>query len=208
MVIHVVRPSRAAAVVSEVLGGHRPALWVSDLYGAQQGHADGWQICLAHQLRDCQYAIDAGDAVFAPRMKALLLRAVVLARRHRDLAASTRREYRRRLEHALDAMMALAPTARDGRRLRKRYAKVRDHCSPFSITPNSPPTITAANESFVRQRPTARSQVASDRTGAPTCSPRPVLSSEPLPVAASMPTARCSLPYEGTPNSTRVEQIP
>ena len=61
--------------------------------------AEAWQVCLAHQLRDCQYAIDAGDAVFAPRMKALLLlRATVIARRHRALAQSTRRTYRRRLE--------------------------------------------------------------------------------------------------------------
>jgi transposase len=109
VVIHVVRPTRAAAVVSEVLDGHRPAIWVSDLYGGQRGHADDWQVCLAHQLRDCQYAIETGDAIFAPRMKALLLRAVVLARRRHELAASTRREYRRRLDRALDAIMALAP---------------------------------------------------------------------------------------------------
>lgn len=152
VVIHVVRPSRGAAVVAEVLGGHRPALWVSDLYGAQQGHADAWQVCLAHQLRDCQYAIDAGDVVFAPRMKALLLRAVVLARRHRDLAASTRREYRRRLDHALDAVMACAPTTRDGKRLRKRYARVRDHLFTFLDHPE----VAADNNSSERElRPTA-----------------------------------------------------
>jgi hypothetical protein len=40
VVLHVVRPTRAAAVVDEVLDGHRPAFWVSDLYGGQQGHAD------------------------------------------------------------------------------------------------------------------------------------------------------------------------
>jgi len=103
-------------------------------------------------LRDCQYAIDAGDAVFAPRMKALLLRAVVLGRRHRDLAASTRREYRRRLEQVLDAIMALAPTARDGRRLRKRYAKVRDHLFTFLDHPE----LAADNNSSERElRPTA-----------------------------------------------------
>jgi len=152
VVIHVVRPSRGAGVVAEVLGGHRPALWVSDLYGAQRGHADAWQVCLAHQLRDCQYAIDAGDAVFAPRMKALLLRAVVLARRHRDLAASTRRQHRRRLDHALDAVMALQPAARDGRRLRKRYAKVRDHLFTFLDHPE----LAADNNSSERElRPTA-----------------------------------------------------
>ena len=152
VVIHVVRNSRGAGVVREVLDGHRPALWVSDLYGAQQGHAEDWQICLAHQLRDCTYAIEAGDAVFAPRIKALLLRAVVLARRSRDLAPSTRREYRRRLECALDAVMALAPTHRDGQRLRKRYGKHRSHLFTFLDHPEVP----ADNNGSERElRPTA-----------------------------------------------------
>jgi transposase len=151
-VTHAVRRSRGADVVAEVLGGHHPALWVSDLYSAQQGHAAHWQVCLAHQLRDCQYAIEAGDAVFAPRMKALLLRAVVLARRHRNLADSTRRQYRRRLDHDLDAIMALAPVHRDGRRLRKRYAKVRHHLFTFLHHPE----LAADNNSSERElRPTA-----------------------------------------------------
>ncbi len=152
VVIHVIRRSRGAGVVAEVLGGHRPALWVSDLYSAQQGHAEAWQVCLAHQLRDCTYAIEAGDTVFAPRMKALLLRAVVLARRSRDLASSTRREYRRRLECALDAAVALAPTHRDGQRLRKRYGKHRSHLFTFLDHPEVP----ADNNGSERElRPTA-----------------------------------------------------
>ncbi len=152
LVVHVVRRSRGAGVVREVLDGHRPALWVSDLYSAQQGHAEDWQICLAHQLRDCTYAIEAGDAVFAPRMKALLLRAVVLARRSRNLAESTRREYRRRLERALDAVMGLAPTHRDGQRLRRRYGKHRSHLFTFLDHPELP----ADNNSSKRElRPTA-----------------------------------------------------
>jgi len=152
VVIHVIRRSRGAGVVADVLDGHRPALWVSDLYGAQQGHAKAWQICLAHQLRDCTYAIEAGDAVFAPRMKALLLRAVVLARRSQDLAPSTRREYRRRLECALDAVMALAPTHLDGQRLRKRYGKHRSHLFIFLDHPEVP----ADNNGSERElRPTA-----------------------------------------------------
>ena len=105
VVIHVIRNSRAASVVADVLDGHRPSIWVSDLYSAQQGHADLWQICLAHQLRDCQYAIEAGDEIFAPRMKTLLLRAVVLARRRMELAESTRRSYQRRLDRDLNAIM-------------------------------------------------------------------------------------------------------
>ena len=71
VVVHVVRRSRGAEVVSEVLAGHRPAPWVPGLYGARQGHAEARRVCLAHQLRGCARAIEAGDAVFAPRMKAL-----------------------------------------------------------------------------------------------------------------------------------------
>jgi hypothetical protein len=62
----------------------------ADLYNAQQGHGVGWQMCLAYQLPDCQFAIEAGDTIFAPRMKAPLLRAFVLARRRHHLAESTR----------------------------------------------------------------------------------------------------------------------
>ena len=137
-----------------------PALWVSDLYGAQRGHAEDWQICLAHQLRDCACAVEAGvepsgspdDAVFAPCMKALLLRAVVLARRRHDLAESTRREYRRRLERALDTVMALAPTQRDGQRLRRRYGTLRSHLFTFLDYPE----VLADNNGSERElRPTA-----------------------------------------------------
>jgi transposase len=152
VVVHVVRRSRGAGVVAEVMDGHRPVIWVSDLYGAQRGHAEAWQICLAHQLRDCRYAAEAGDTLFAPRLKALLLRAVVLARRHRGLAESTRREYRRRLEHALDAVMALAPTHRHGQRLRKRYGRLREHLFTFLDHPE----VTADNNGSERElRPTA-----------------------------------------------------
>jgi transposase len=139
LVIHVIRPSRSRAVVDAVLGGHRPQIWVSDLFGAQRGHADEWQVCLAHQLRDLRYAIEAGDAVFAPRMKALVLRAVVLARRRSDLKESTRLSYLRRLERDLTAILALAPSNRHGQRLKKRYLQSRDGLFTFLRYPEVPP---------------------------------------------------------------------
>ena len=152
VVIHVVRNSRAASVVTETMAGHRPTIWVSDLYGAQQGHADLWQVCLAHQLRDCQYAIEAGDTIFAPRMKAVLLRAVVLARRRKALAERTRRSYLRRLDHELNPIMVLAPTNPHGRRLRKRYGKVRNHLFTFLEHPEAPPDNNGSEREL---RPTA-----------------------------------------------------
>ena len=152
VVIHVVRNSRAAGVVAEVMARHRPSIWVSRLYGAQQGHADLWQICVAHQLCDCTFAMDAGDTVFAPRMKNLLLRAVVQARRRKALAESTRRAYLRRLDHDLNAIMMLAPTNRDGRRLRKRYGKVRGHLFTFLEHPDVRPDNKGSEREL---RPTA-----------------------------------------------------
>lgn len=68
--LHVIRPSRVQAMIDETMAGHRPQVWVSDLFSAQKAHPDKrWQVCLAHQLRDCQYGIDAGHDLFAPRMK-------------------------------------------------------------------------------------------------------------------------------------------
>ena len=152
VVIHVIRHSRAASVVHEVLDGHHPVLWVPDLYSAQQGHAEEWQICLAHQLRDCQFAIEAGDTIFVPRMKLLPLRAFALARRRHRLAESTRRSYRERLERDLDAIMALAPTNPHGRRLRKRYGKLRSHLFTFLDHPDAGADNNASESEL---RPTA-----------------------------------------------------
>ncbi len=138
--VHVIRNSRAKAVAEAVMDGHKPAIWVSDLYGGQRGHGKAWQICLAHQLRDCQYAIDAGDAVFAPDMKRLLLRAFVLARRRPRLKDSTLRHHAHDLERRLDKVMARQPTHAHGIRLRKRYGKDRDSLFTFMTERGVPPT--------------------------------------------------------------------
>ena len=153
--VHVIRDSRAQTVPKAVMAGHRPAIWVSDLYGAQQGHAAQWQVCLAHQLRDCQYAIDAGDAVFAPAMKHLLLRACAIGRRRPDLKDSTLRQYRGDLERRLDRIMALTPDSADGKRLRKRYAACRDALFLF-VTERDVPATNNASERDIRPSTTFR----------------------------------------------------
>lgn len=152
IVLHVIRRSRGRVVPEEVLDGHRPALWVSDLYGAQQGFADAWQVCLAHQLRDCRFAIEAGDRVFAPRMKRIILRAFVLAKRRTALAENTRRAYKARLDRDMNEIMALPPTQKDGLRLRKRYAKHRGSLFTFLDHPEIAPDNNSSERAL---RPTA-----------------------------------------------------
>ncbi|MEL7316042.1 MAG: hypothetical protein AAF827_21570 [Cyanobacteria bacterium P01_D01_bin.6] len=96
-------------------------------------------MCLAHQLRDCQYAIDAGDGLFAPRMKRLLLKAIALQRRRGTLTASTLRQYCARLRGSLREILNLEPISIDGQRLLKRYRKIRAHLLLFLTEPTSAP---------------------------------------------------------------------
>lgn len=80
--IFVAAARRAKTVVAAFLGDHRPHHWISDRYGGQMGWARlGHQVCLAHLIRDVQYAIDAGDTVLAPGLKGLLKRACAIGRR-------------------------------------------------------------------------------------------------------------------------------
>ncbi|MGH8064547.1 MAG: IS66 family transposase [Candidatus Entotheonellia bacterium] len=147
--IHVIRPSRGHGVIQEILGVHRPTIWVSDLYSAQKHHpAEQWQVCLAHQLRDCQFAIDAGDAVFAPRMKAVLLRAFAIHHRRDTLAASTLYQYRCDLRRRVTRCLGLQPTSRHGRRLQKRYAKLQNHLFLFLDDADIPPTNNSSEQAI------------------------------------------------------------
>jgi transposase len=147
--LHVIRPSRGHGVIEEVLGKHRPQVWVSDLYSAQRHHpAAQWQVCLAHQLRDCQFAIEAGDRVFAPVMKRVLLRAFVIHRRRGRLAKSTLYQYRCNLERRLEYCLALTPTQRDGVRLKKRYLRIRDNLFLFLEDAAVPPTNNSSEQAI------------------------------------------------------------
>jgi transposase len=116
-VLHTIAPRRAKAVAEQVLGEHRPAVWVSDRYAGQQDLAPAHQVCLAHVLRDVQYAIDCGDAVFAPRLRKLLRWVIRIGRRRGALRATTLRHYRARAERRLDALVATPAAHPAGREL-------------------------------------------------------------------------------------------
>jgi transposase len=146
---HIIRPSRGADVIQEVMGSHQPEIWVSDLFSAQKTNpATEWQVCLAHQLRDCQYGIDAGDEIFSGRMKKLLLRALALHKSRDSLAESTRYQYRCRLYRDLEAVLALQVTQEDGIRLQKRYLDLRENLFLFLDDPSIPPTNNASEQAL------------------------------------------------------------
>jgi transposase len=131
------------------MNGHRPKIWLSDLFSAQKKHpAEYWQVCLAHQLRDCQYGMDAGDDIFSPGMKKLVLRACALHRRWDKLSASTQTQYRQDIDRRLTRLLTLSPTQTDGIRLQKRYFNIRDNLFLFLEDPTIPPTNNASEQAI------------------------------------------------------------
>jgi transposase len=146
---HIIRPSRGGDVIKEVMAEHQPEVWVSDLYSSQKTHpAREWQVCLAHQLRDCQYGVEAGDEIFSGCMKKLLLRAFVLRRRWSDLAETTRYQYRCRLYRDLETILNLSPIQEDGVRLQNRYRDLRENLFLFLDDPTIPPTNNASEQAL------------------------------------------------------------
>jgi transposase len=147
--LHVIRPSRGGDVMTEVLAGHCPEVWISDLFSAQKTHpAEDWQVCLAHQLRDCQYGIDAGDDIFSARMKSILLWSIAVRHRWDALAESTRYQYICRLYRQLEAVLALSPTQADGIRLQNRYRDLRENLFLFLEDTTIPPTNNASEQAL------------------------------------------------------------
>ena len=113
------------------------------------GHAKAHQVCLAHLLRDAQYAIDAGDKVFAPGFKFLLKRACAIGRRRDDLADATLQTYQRGLDQRLARLLALEPDSVAGRKLRRGVEKCRDKLFVF-VTRRDVPATNNASERHLR----------------------------------------------------------
>ena len=121
-VYHMIAPTRGKCVPTDFLAGARPKVWLSDRLPAQCTHAEAHQFCLAHLIRDAQYAIDHGDTIFAPQFKAFLKDACAVGHRRPDLADSTIGAHRRRLDRELERLLDLKPTDLEGSHLRAAIA--------------------------------------------------------------------------------------
>lgn len=130
-VYHLIVPSRGKAVVTDFLDGARPEVWISDRLAAQCGHAAAHQYCLAHLIRDAQYAIDDGDSIFAPGLKALLKHSCAIGRRRPTLSDRALKVRLRHLERRLDALIALEPKKAAGIKLAATIRLARAHLFVF-----------------------------------------------------------------------------
>lgn len=147
-ICHLIVPHRAAAVVAEFLAGARPEVWVADRYAGQAGHGAVRQLCLAHLLRDAQYAIDEGDSAFALGFKLLLLRAMSIGRRRPKLKDSTLDQYHGDLERRLDRLLAHPPDTPAARRLFNAMRRDRDDLFRFVTRRDVPYTNNACERAL------------------------------------------------------------
>lgn len=145
----VIRPSRGKSVVEEFLGEVRPRFWVSDRLAAQMGWATSDnQVCLAHLIRDAQYAIDAGDTAFAPGLRRLLQQACGIAGRRERLADATLRAYAHKLDAKLDALLRLTPTHCAGKKLQGVIKGCRRYIFVFFANRAIPPTNNSSEQAL------------------------------------------------------------
>lgn len=87
-----------------------------------------------HQLRNVQYAIDAGDAILAPAILELQRRAVRLGRKLEHVRDGTMQRHRPDRLNRPATVLELEAAQADGIQMHKRYRKVRENEVP---TPNN-----------------------------------------------------------------------
>jgi transposase len=148
-ICHIIADTRAASVVTAFLDGVQPEIWVADRYGGQLGHGAVRQICLAHLLRDANYAIEAGDTVFAPGFRLLLLRAMAIGKRRATLKDSTLIQYRAQLDRQLDRLLSgPEPKLDAARRLYRAMRRDRDDLFRFVTRRDVPYTNNACERAL------------------------------------------------------------
>ena len=145
-VLHAIVPSRARSVAAQVLGDHRPAVWVSDRYAGQQELGQAHQVCLAHVLRDVQYAIDCGDSVVAPKIRDHLRWAIRIGKRRSSLKDSTLAAYAAKAERGLDTLVTVPALHPAGRDLQGQIKAWRQKFFVFLADRRVPPTNNASEQ--------------------------------------------------------------
>jgi transposase len=85
------------------------------------------------------HTFDAGDELFAPRMKRLSLRAIAVNRRQ-TLAASTLQQYGSRFRGSLWEILNLKPRFPEGQQFFRHYLTIEKHLLLFLDNETVPPT--------------------------------------------------------------------
>jgi transposase len=140
-VYFLIRASRGAQVIAEVMGEQWAECWVSDCLSAQlKAPAQRRPLCLAHQLRDLQRLLDHQPRLqWAVALQALFREAIHLGKRRAELSAQGYARRVREVERRLEGLLRQRVRSPEARRLRARYRLHREHLVVFLHCPGVPP---------------------------------------------------------------------
>jgi transposase len=149
-VLHVIKPSRASAVIDTVMADSQVEVWGSDCLPAQlKADRSQRQLCLAHQNRDLERVIDQYPQGWWATAVQILFRAAISLHRRRDqLSAQQFQAHRNRLEHICDWLLTRSPPQAEALKLRKRYLKHRQHLFVFLYRIDVEPTNNVAERAL------------------------------------------------------------
>lgn len=144
-----INPSRGSQVIEQHWRGAQPEVWVSDLAPAQLHHpAKAFQACLAHQVRDLQYEIDARRCRWSYHLQALFYRAIRLGKQRQAIPPPHYLRQVSQIEQQLDHLLNAYPAHPDSQRLWRRYRKHRKSLLLFLHRDDVPPTNNASEQAL------------------------------------------------------------
>ncbi len=149
-VVHEAQLSRAARVVRDVMGAHRPQIWLSDGYSAQQNHGKHHQTCLAHLARDVAWGLEVSEDDLPFRLKLWLDRVFALARSIQTDAPSTLKAKKRQLENTLADILRERPPCEVAETLRAKFARASPRLLTFLDFPGQVDVTNNACERALR----------------------------------------------------------
>ena len=149
-VLHVIRFNRSMDVIQDVMGNHQAEVWVSDCYSAQmKAPAHQRQLCLAHQLRNLQAAVEIEPSItWAKAMKVLFRYAIHLQKQRGEISPEEYKQQVARIERHCDRLLARNMTEQHSRRLQKRYLKYRQCLFVFLYRDDVSPTNNVAERAL------------------------------------------------------------
>lgn len=144
------RASRGAKVIAEVLGAQRAACWGSDCLRAQlSAPAEQRQLCLAPQFRDLQRGLAHQPRLqWALALQALFREAIHRGQRRPEFSPPGYARRVTELEHRLEPVLQRRVSGVRARRLQNRYRRHREHLFVFLHCPAVPPDNNACERAL------------------------------------------------------------
>lgn len=141
---HIISNTRGSKVKEDLFGDKHPAKYVSDAFSSQKVGVKEWQVCLSHQIRDCNYLIELDNNNFAIEMKALFQDAI----REKDSELIFKKSKKVEYLSRLDEILEIVTESNSEEHLRKRFSKLKNNLFMFLDYDNVPPTNNSSEQAL------------------------------------------------------------